>query len=655
MISSPSNYNPKVTEIDGLLTPIRLYEDIILVPLIKMLRHPKLTHIAGPIYPEEEYFSPLPHRYFFDYTPADIRPSLPSNYLDYDETCAYIGIIDNHYGHFIADLCVPKIWPIIASIDRSIEYLACARPFKEIPNWAREILFNYFQIKKLSLVTTPIKVKKLYVAPQIERLKTGFYDEEKKNLEHYLNFVDQMTNRYLENFDNPALRYEIVYVSRIKQLQTIIGEEYISNLFERAGIKVICPEEFSFKEQLYIYKNAHILIFAEGTAIHTLRFLGNLGNKKIIVINRRKNYRMDQSPLLDRKAEVHYLDYVDLSFGKYLPSLCDTERILEEIEDLIGISLLKYFDRKQYFVACEKHFSKSIEAIKTDNWPIQYKFKFIKNTLELLKQRYATTNSFVSKYFMAKFEEELSKLEPLIQIECVDDIQMVKSVMIEKANLNLLDESKISIHGIILLREAPFSVFVSDGKKTQEVIWTASPNIGELHPDCPNSKMARFIAKNLSFEYMKPIKFFLRTNDNLEIELMKIIPVKRFILNGVNIDYKSSNTISYINIDAITLNLLDLQKPNSLSIGGVVLVEESIKNKEDFQLLIEDIEGIKKVNWSIPSPYMATKYKNNPHAKNCRFIAQGITAKSKSPLKLYLSDISNNILLCEIVIDYEYY
>ncbi len=59
------------------------------------------------------------------------------------------------------------------------------------------------------------------------------------------------------------------------------------SLFEKNGFKVIYPEKISIKEQLKIYSDAEIIVFTEGSAIHTLQLLGNI-NAKVIIINRRK-------------------------------------------------------------------------------------------------------------------------------------------------------------------------------------------------------------------------------------------------------------------------------------------------------------------------------------------------------------------------------
>lgn len=60
--------------------------------------------------------------------------------------------------------------------------------------------------------------------------------------------------------------------------------------------------------------------------------------------------------------------------------------------------------------------------------------------------------------------------------------------------------------------------------------------------------------------------------------------------------------------------------------------------KEEYRLLVEDAEGIKEVQWGLPSPGYAKIYPDNPYAKNARFKVEGVVATEGKPLKLYLED-----------------
>jgi|GEM_PF-5614974 len=638
-----------ICEIDGRFAPIRVYEDIICVPF-KILQHiPDVVHIGGPIYPDEEYLSPFPHRYFHSDAPKDTRPEVPKDYEVHEKPSAYVGVISNHFGHFIADLCVPRVWPIVASIDKNIDFWAWSPNPQKIPEFAKEILFGYFGVKSLKFIEKPIKVKKLYVAPQMERAKTGFYDENKKNLQEYLEFVDYMTDKYLHGYYNSELKHEIVFVSRKKLLDGLIGEEYIASLMELAGIKVVCPEDYSFKDQLYIYKNASILIFSEGTALHTLRFFGDLSKKKVIIINRRKGYLMDKIPLSDRRAEVHYLDYVEANFLRFAPAVCDMEAILQGLEDLIGIKLLKHFNRKDYIEACRNHIEKVISSLKNSKSPLRS--AVINQILNFLTKKQAETNKFyITECLISYYTNTFQRLQPLIEYSLFPRSDLFYSLNIEQFFLDLIKGCTLSIVGIAVYRRKVYDLFVDDGREIHKVSWVETPNIGKIAPHSPNSGNARFIIHNLPFEYGRSLKFFIKTDEEKTIEVIKVTPSKRFVLNRIDIYKKVEKLVEFINIDNIAFDLFS----NSISVGGVVVLFRYIE--KDCKLIIEDAEGTKEVLWNLPSPACANMYKGNPFAEKARFTVKELVIQNGYPLRLYLEvDNTDRIEICEINVEFSIY
>ena len=58
-----------------------------------------------------------------------------------------------------------------------------------------------------------------------------------------------------------------------------------------------------------------------------------------------------------------------------------------------------------------------------------------------------------------------------------------------------------------------------------------------------------------------------------------------------------------------------------LTVGGLALprVETDVAPK----LTVKDAEGVKEVQWGLPSPYFVEQRKDNPKAKNVRFRIDG--------------------------------
>jgi hypothetical protein len=374
-----------VYEIDGRISHIKIYENIICVPFEYL--HDNIAgiqHKGGPIWHdwEDEPYS----RYFFSIKPVDQLPDIPGEYEVYEKSFVYIGVLHRHYGHFIADICVPRIWSIIASLSKNLKFLVAA-PFG-ILNFHKEILFNYFKIRNLKLLDRPMKIKKLYVAPQIERAFSGFYDRDSAFLQSYLEFIEEMTEKYLANFDKSDLKFDVIYVSRKNLLNTFLGEKYLADLLESLGIKVISPEKLSFKEQLYLYKHSSVLVFVEGSALHTLQFLGDLKEKKIFVINRRKEKKVAYRQLIDRGADVHYIDNVltdnQLIADPQLPHFIDIENTLNELETAIGVPFLSKFNKQAYLSACKEHLEKFIDFWERSKNP--YKDHILNSAKKIMQE-----------------------------------------------------------------------------------------------------------------------------------------------------------------------------------------------------------------------------------------------------------------------------
>jgi len=94
---------------------------------------------------------------------------------------------------------------------------------------------------------------------------------------------------------------------------------------------------------------------------------------------------------------------------------------------------------------------------------------------------------------------------------------------------------------------------------------------------------------------------------------------------------KEGEVVEKVVIDQLYLDLL---KGSKLVVGGVVVLKPEVK--EEYRLLVEDAEGIKEVQWGLPSPGYAKMYPDNPYAKKARFKVEGVVATEGKPLKLYL-------------------
>jgi len=103
---------------------------------------------------------------------------------------------------------------------------------------------------------------------------------------------------------------------------------------------------------------------------------------------------------------------------------------------------------------------------------------------------------------------------------------------------------------------------------------------------------------------------------------------------------KEGEVVEKVVIDQLYLDLL---KGSKLVVGGVVVLKPEVK--EEYRLLVEDAEGMKEVQWRLPSPGYAKSYPDNPYAKNARFKVEGVVATEGKPLKLYLEGKNGDKIL----------
>lgn len=71
-----------------------------------------------------------------------------------------------------------------------------------------------------------------------------------------------------------------------------------------------------------------------------------------------------------------------------------------------------------------------------------------------------------------------------------------------------------------------------------------------------------------------------------------------------------------------------------LTIGGLALPKA---DAEDLKLTIKDVEGIKEIQWGLPSPVFGEQHKDNPKAKNARFRVDNVAVGDK-PIEVFVND-----------------
>jgi len=115
------------------------------------------------------------------------------------------------------------------------------------------------------------------------------------------------------------------------------------------------------------------------------------------------------------------------------------------------------------------------------------------------------------------------------------------------------------------------------------------------------------------------------------LEFMKAngILAKEKLFPKVSISYFDNN-LDFFRIDVLNANLLN----GRLIIGGLALPKADV---EGLKLTIKDAEGIKEVQWGLPSPVFGEQRKDNPMAKNARFRVDNVAVGDK-PIEVFVND-----------------
>ncbi len=113
-------------------------------------------------------------------------------------------------------------------------------------------------------------------------------------------------------------------------------------------------------------------------------------------------------------------------------------------------------------------------------------------------------------------------------------------------------------------------------------------------------------------------------------EFMKAngILAKEKLFPRVSINYLPTD-LDFFRIDVVNANLLN----GRLIISGLALPKADVEN---LKLTIRDAEGMKEVQWGLPSPFFGEQRKDNPIAKNARFRVGNVIV-GDGPLEVFVN------------------
>lgn len=187
----------------------------------------------------------------------------------------FLGNFFDHYGHFILET-LSCFWVFFKYDESFFENKKLIFIESVNKNGSNDIFKHKMFLEVVQLLNLHhlqfalqrfdiIQYKKVYVPAKIFRINDNFFGPKIYNL--LINTISLAVNNMIR-----TPRYNIIYVSRNCN-RRIKNEDEVKDLMNSLNIKIINPNIDEFKENIYIYNHAKIMIGIEGTNVHNSIFM----------------------------------------------------------------------------------------------------------------------------------------------------------------------------------------------------------------------------------------------------------------------------------------------------------------------------------------------------------------------------------------------
>lgn len=338
--------------------PSGAFEGVVVAPYSELLDSPGglSDHRGGPHWPDWEKQTWARHQR--GNRPVDAEPVRVDARSRLRGSMVWAGPVVTHFGHQVADFGM-RIAPSLIQFGPK-EFLFATHPrygFRSIndtPRFFRQLLAWYgIGTGQASLLAEASIVGELLVAAQSEQLQGP---EPRPEI---LAWLAEHAHRRLGRME----RSGTIYVSRAGMTARFAGEVQLELLMRRAGVAVMRPELLPLDEQLRAYVGAERVVFAEGSAIHSVQLLGGRALGHVAVLVRRSGARLAARAIYARAESVRYLEAVaglvhglrvtgEAAVAVGMPVLAP-----EQLQDVLwsaGIDIRRHWSSRDWAAAVEK-------------------------------------------------------------------------------------------------------------------------------------------------------------------------------------------------------------------------------------------------------------------------------------------------------------
>lgn len=343
---------------------MQAYDNLTIVPFTELLASTRggNDHRGGPVFPDWDAETQSRHlRRVAE--PLDVEPAPPAQARPDAREVAYLGPLCHHFGHQVADFSM-RILFTIRAFDGPLVFAAPEGHSGEAPTWFYGIL-EWFGVDRtrVHILTEPTTFRRVWIAPQMERI-----------------FGPPPSDEALDALDDNFLRRQAeapvslisstkgIYLSRSKLNRGVIaGERALDEFMRRNGVRVLYPEDHAIMPLLLAYAETPTVILSEGSAAHTMQFLGRQLGKVIMIL--RDDYRFGSNFLPRRCQEFAHIkaivDGISPNSGRFREnglSVPDTGSLVSELSRLAGLDATLWSE-DEYQTEARKSF---------ERWTLEY-------------------------------------------------------------------------------------------------------------------------------------------------------------------------------------------------------------------------------------------------------------------------------------------
>ncbi|GHC52784.1 glycosyltransferase 61 family protein [Neogemmobacter tilapiae] len=278
----------------------RFFANVVIVPGSQDKTRTTIVN-GGPIWPnfDRQTWPRLVRR---KHKRVDVAPAMPQGQIpDFPGPAVWGGVLYPQFGHLVCEHLTRLLWSRQRWPDLPYLFITTERLNRDnLPGYVWDLI-DWFGVprEQVHVITEPLRVPKLHVMPQAERLYGP------PPTPAYLNLLEK---RVAQMGLNP-MPSDCLYVGRLGMIAAgsgaNAGESYLAEQLTTLGVQLMDPTALPLRAQMEAVMGANTLIFAEGSALHGRQLLGRLP-QKIHVLNRRLDHDLGRSELAARTQGIQY-------------------------------------------------------------------------------------------------------------------------------------------------------------------------------------------------------------------------------------------------------------------------------------------------------------------------------------------------------------